>query len=465
MPYRNEVQPLNLFGDYVAGQRASIDNQGAQQANALRGLQVQRAQAVNALAQNPQATPEQFVRAGDAQTGMALDTMNQRGQVDKQQAVQQLAGIAQKALTITDPVQRKGFLQQAGQIYGPAFQALGADMSQFPAMLAMPDDQLAQRLQQVAQMAQPKIMEGQPGATFVDVGNPYAPKQVTQLPGRVSFEDAGGSKVPVDSVTGMPRTEVPSIAKTPTPAQAYTADSAQSTAQMIVNGQIPMLTGMSLKTPFGQDVAKLVKQMSDQNVAGGGTEYTAGDFPARAKAMRDFNTGAQGNAVRFMNTAISHINTLEQLGTELNSGSVPALNKLKNLWKTQTGQAAPSNFTAARDIVANEVVKAVTASGGGVADRQEAQAQISAASSWDQLAGVAGTWKQLLAGQLGSLRLQYEQGTGLKDFNKKLYPETLKELGAAEGAPPAAQPAADVPTATGPNGQKLYLRNGQWAPQ
>ena len=29
----------------------------------------------------------------------------------------------------------------------------------------------------------------------------------------------------------------------------------------------------------------------------------------------------------------------------------------------------------------------------------------------------------------------------------------------------SAQPSASVPTATGPNGQKLYLRNGQWSPQ
>lgn len=155
MPYRNEVQPMNLFGDFLAGKQAAIEQQGAQQGNALRGLQVQRAQGLNALAQDPNATPEQYVRAGDTAAGAALQTFNQQGQVDKQQAVQQLAGIAQKALTITDPAQRKGFLQQAGQVYGPAFQALGADMSQFPQMLAMPDDALAQKLQQVAQFAAP----------------------------------------------------------------------------------------------------------------------------------------------------------------------------------------------------------------------------------------------------------------------------------------------------------------------
>lgn len=166
MPYRNEVRPLNLFGDFVAGQNAAIDQESARQGNALRGLQVQRAQGLNALARDPSATPEQYARAGDPATAGVLNTMNQQGQIDKMQAVQQLAGIAQKALTITDPAQRKGFLQQTGQIYGPAFQALGADMSQFPAMLAMPDDQLAQKLQQVAQFAAP--LQAKEGFTLSD---------------------------------------------------------------------------------------------------------------------------------------------------------------------------------------------------------------------------------------------------------------------------------------------------------
>jgi hypothetical protein len=179
MPYRNEVRPLNLFGDYLAGRSAAIDQQGAEQGNALRGLQIQRAQRLNALASD--ATPEQYVRAGDAQTGMALQTMNQQGQVDKQQAVSQLAGIAQKALSITDPAQRKSFLQQAGQIYGPAFQALGADMSQFPAMLAMPDDQLQEKLQQVAQFAAPqKPIELAAGASPV---NPQTGQPMYTAPG------------------------------------------------------------------------------------------------------------------------------------------------------------------------------------------------------------------------------------------------------------------------------------------
>lgn len=185
MPYQNEVKPLNLFGDFLAGKQAAIDQQGAQQGNALRGLQVQRAQGLNALAQNPNATPEQYIRAGDAQTGVALGNEQQQGQVDKQQALGALAGLAQKALSITDPTARKQFLAQPGisQVYGPAFQSLGADHTQGLAQLQqLPDAELQQRLQQVAQFAAPvKPIEVAAGGSLV---NPQTGQQMYNSPSK-----------------------------------------------------------------------------------------------------------------------------------------------------------------------------------------------------------------------------------------------------------------------------------------
>jgi hypothetical protein len=156
MPYRNEVRPVNLFGDYMAGRQAAYGEEEARQGNALRGLQIDRARSVNALAGDPKATPEQYIRAGDAATGGALANVQHQQQMDKQQALSQLANLAQKALTIQDPAQRKGFLAQAQQMYGPAFTALGADLSKFPEMLQMPDEALAQKLQEVARFATPE---------------------------------------------------------------------------------------------------------------------------------------------------------------------------------------------------------------------------------------------------------------------------------------------------------------------
>jgi len=179
MPYRNEVQPLNLFGDYLAGQQAAQQQQRAQQVNALGGLQIQRQTALNALAQNPQATPEQYARAGDAQTGMALQTMNQQGQVDTQQSVQRAAAIAQRAGSFANDDEMKSFLQTTIPVYAKDFQALGADMSQFQQMLAMPGSELRQKMRQVAQLAAPqKPIEVAAGGTLA-VQDPTNPGKYT----------------------------------------------------------------------------------------------------------------------------------------------------------------------------------------------------------------------------------------------------------------------------------------------
>lgn len=169
MPYQNEVRPLNLFGDFLAGRQAAGAEQEARQMNALRGMQLQRAQGLNALAQDPQATPEQYIRAGDAATGAALYSNQQAQSTDKQQALGQLAGLAQKALTIQDPAQRKAFLAQAAPAYADAFTAIGADHGKGLAELQqLPDGELQQRLQQVAQFAAPeKPIEVSKGASLV----------------------------------------------------------------------------------------------------------------------------------------------------------------------------------------------------------------------------------------------------------------------------------------------------------
>lgn len=152
-----EVRPVNFFADFMAGKQTAQDERSAARANALADMQFQRSERVNALGQNPNATPEDYIRAGDVQTGAALSGYQQNQQANKQQALTQLAGLAQKALTIQDPAQRKAFLAspEVVQIYGPSFQAIGADHTKGIAELQqLPDAELQQRLSQVAQFAQ-----------------------------------------------------------------------------------------------------------------------------------------------------------------------------------------------------------------------------------------------------------------------------------------------------------------------
>jgi hypothetical protein len=222
--------------------------------------------------------------------------------------------------------------------------------------------------------------------------------------------------------------------------------SVDATASMIANGQVAPLSGFAMKTPWGQKVMQRVAELNPQ--------FSGATFANTKKAVSDFNTGKQGNTVRSLNVATSHLDTLGNLADALNTGNVQALNKVANYWKSQTGQSAPTNFEGAKKIVADEVVKAVVGSGGGVADREEAARTIQAANSPAQLRGVIDTYKELMHGQLNGLRQQYEQSTNLKDFDKYLSPSVK-----------AGMEGGKIPEGTmskSKSGKDIVYRNGQW---
>jgi len=199
------------------------------------------------------------------------------------------------------------------------------------------------------------------------------------------------------------------------------ATQVENTAQMIANGQIKPLSGFAMRSPYGQAVMSRVKDLNP--------DYRAGDVESSIKATKDFATGKNGNTVRSLNVAVNHLNTLGQLSEALNNNDINLFNKLGNAYAQQTGSPIPTNFNAAKKIVADEIVKGIVGSGGGVTDREEAAASINAANSPAQLKGVIDTYKQLLGGQLSGLKQQYETTTGKKDFNKFISPNTQKNIG------------------------------------
>lgn len=156
-------------------------------------------------------------------------------------------------------------------------------------------------------------------------------------------------------------------------------------------------------------------------------------------ASKAFATGKQGDVVKSLNVGISHLDALQTYAEALDNGNVQLLNQAKQAVSTQLGGAAPTNFNAAKQIVADEVVKAIIGGGGGVGDRDKAQSIITSASSPGQLAGAIKTVKTLMAGQLHGLRLQYKNSVGLDDFETHLSPGAARELEAIPiDAPPPA---------------------------
>jgi hypothetical protein len=157
------------------------------------------------------------------------------------------------------------------------------------------------------------------------------------------------------------------------------------------------------------------------------------DNVTKTKVNKDFSTGLQGRQVTAFNTAIDHLDTMDKLVKALNNNDVRALNYISNTFSKQTGQPEITNFDSAKKIVGAEIMKTLVAGGGGVKEREEMANMFNNANSPAQLEGAIATSKQLLGGQLNSLGVTYENGTGRTDFNKKLTPAAKKEFDAVRG--------------------------------
>lgn len=194
-------------------------------------------------------------------------------------------------------------------------------------------------------------------------------------------------------------------------------------AKATANYQLPPPSGGN-RSPRG---AAILAKALEYN-----PKYQAQEYGSRNSAYKAFASGKQGDQVRSFNVAISHLNTADDLIDALANGDTVAINRLSQLWKQQTGSAAPTNLATARAILRGEVVKSISGAGGGVEDRQSALAGLADGASAEQMHGAVQVAQRLMGGQLGGLKRQFEHSTGRNDFESMLSPDALPFLATPE---------------------------------
>lgn len=455
------------------GQLAAIQN--AQNQNALAQYQLgaaQRAEAkdiarTNALAQagaDDTAIANALLKSGDLKSyAEFLKTRRETQKADVELADAKLKQSRLFLENVTTPEQYIAWHEanHKDPILGPMLASRGitADQSRARIEQALQTPGGFQELLNQSKLGTEKFMElNKPQLSTKDTGS--------QLIDR-TFEPLTGKLTTLGTTT-----------KTPTPGEelrhkdamarlsAETATGVLSPASLELAANMYTQTGTLPPLGIGKGAANVKAQIMNRaaEIATGGGATNAADaaknivgakqdVSSQTQAVKAFATGKQGQQVNAFNTAIDHLGTMDKLSDALANGDVKAINALGNVVAKQTGQPAPTNFDAAKQIVTAEVIKAVVASGGGVTERQEAERNFSNANSPEQLKGVINTYKQLLGGQLKSLNLQYENTTGRKDFSKKLTPDAKAELDKLHSTP---TPAAQIPAAA-----IQALRNGQ----
>jgi hypothetical protein len=159
--------------------------------------------------------------------------------------------------------------------------------------------------------------------------------------------------------------------------------------------------------------------------------YDQTHFKEKGDVIASFSKGQDRQAVNSLNVAVSHLGTLQKLGDALQNGDFVLWNKLRNAAGIQVGRPEATNFNAAKEIVGDEVVKAIVGGVSAQADRDAIKHLIMAQQSPAQLKGTINTFVDLLGGQLEGRRIGYQAGTGLNNFDRKyLSPETQEALSA-----------------------------------
>ena len=163
------------------------------------------------------------------------------------------------------------------------------------------------------------------------------------------------------------------------------------------------------------------------------------NFSAQSKAMAKATSGKWQDNIIAANTALQHLDVLQEAAANLNTGDVVAINNFVQTVATEFGRPEAVDFNSAKEVVADELIKAVIGTGGGVTDRVAAKDKLKASMSPEQMAGVVAVQKGLLAGRLDSMHRAYVETTGANDFARYLSPGAADAMMAA-GKDPNAPP-------------------------
>lgn len=454
--YAQTPQPkssLDFDNEYIANQ---LRRQGLQQ-NQLamlgqkqkldeytRGVNEQQT-IRNALMQlGPQATDDQRIAAlkgtalpgGFAQADALQTSLLSRGKTEAETKAKQAESLG-KLLTAQGDLATRVFANPTPEAASSAL----ANMKMLSAQLGIPldfsaDEAALQQFQspdQIKQWAAGHAMKAQellPKLQTVNAGNAQIQQAVNPLTGQATETGRTAIAVSPDaqlSANTSRANNAANIAKDYAIAgmspDGKPGGNVEKMAQAIANGQAAPITGFALAKPQGQTVMRRVFEINPN--------YDETTYAAKTKAARDFTSGNQGNAMRSFNVAGQHLDQLGTLVDALDNGNLQLVNKVANAYKEQTGSPAPTNFDAAKDVVSKEVVKAIVAGGGGVAERQELADLMSKAKSPAQLKGVIQQYRSLMAAQHDAL-LQQRRAAGLPDSTLPNY----QEPGGAGAVPP-----------------------------
>ncbi len=199
-----------------------------------------------------------------------------------------------------------------------------------------------------------------------------------------------------------------------------------ATVKGLVDYKIPLPSGFALKTPWGQRILGAAS-MYDPS-------FDATQYNVRLRLKQDFTSGKSAQNIRSLNTAISHLESLDKSVTELGNSSYPIWNAIANRGISAVGDPRVNRVMTNATAVESELASVFKGTGATDQEIKAWRERFDTSGSPEQLkkGGIDGAI-ELLSGRLQALQSQYETGLGKpKDFHflSEKSRTILKKLGA-----------------------------------
>lgn len=326
----------------------------------------------------------------------------QKSQQDKESAIK---SVQQQAAAITDPaLADKVFMygisklgdakdqQFFGSLSPQQRQGIIKSQAQIP---SMNEQELAYRAAQgdkTAQAAQDEI-----NSQKVSTKNPMAGtvngQQAYAYPTPNGFISADGKNTPLPGFRPAPNYGQFLMAFS-----NPNAPTTQAAAKMIADYQMQPPSGYALSRPEGQALMAAVQQLNPN--------YNANGYNLAHQLI----SGKDGTNIGNLNTAIKHMNALDQVSAALGNQNLQVRNSVINWAATQLGGAPPVSFDALKSAVASEIASALK---GNATDQEikNAEGFINKANSPAQMHDALKNTMEIMAQKLGTYQERLDGAT------------------------------------------------------
>ena len=254
---------------------------------------------------------------------------------------------------------------------------------------------------------------------------------------------ATGKFVQNGQVVEMPTAQAMSKGLQPYDSALFAADQITPTAlsqaygQYKATGEMPPMAG---RDPIA--IAKTYNYIADQTKADGGSGQAAAAqkqaYAAQGDVVKDYSdpSGKAGGKLQAINTITEHAKALNPLIDAMGTGDTQLINKAKIAYQQQTGNPAPTNYSAMANIFSGELKQAVTANGGDQGEREAIAAPFSDINSPLALKGAIQISATAMAGKTVALKKGWDVATqgNQGPFDKFLTPATKEFLGGESAA-------------------------------